>query len=61
MERWIEQGRLGIDGRPAKLGDRVLEGQRIEVDGRPWSAGRRRDTLPAVQQARRGGVLAQGP
>jgi 23S rRNA pseudouridine2605 synthase len=35
MERWIEQGRVRIDGRDAKLGDRVGEGQRLEVDGRP--------------------------
>lgn len=35
MERWIELGRVGIDGVIARLGDRVQEGQRIEVDGRP--------------------------
>jgi 23S rRNA pseudouridine2605 synthase len=35
IERWIEQGRVGIDGRPARLGDRVVPGQRIELDGRP--------------------------
>lgn len=34
MERWIEDGRLAIDGRTAKLGDRVVEGQRLELDGR---------------------------
>jgi 23S rRNA pseudouridine2605 synthase len=34
MERWIEQGRVSIDGRAAGLGDRVEEEQRIEVDGR---------------------------
>src|SRR5689334_15998546 len=34
MERWIEQGRVTIDGRPAKLGDRVQENQRVSVDGR---------------------------
>jgi 23S rRNA pseudouridine2605 synthase len=39
MEQWIEQGRLGIDGRPAKLGDRVLEGQRIDLDGRRLERG----------------------
>ena len=38
MERWIEQGRVGIDGHVAQLGDRVQEGQRIEVDGRPLVA-----------------------
>lgn len=34
MERWIEQGRVTVDGRPARLGDRVLPGQRLRVDGR---------------------------
>jgi len=35
MERWIEQGRIGIDGRVAQLGDRVGAGARITVDGKP--------------------------
>lgn len=35
MERWIEQGRLTIDGQPAKIGDRVRSGQRLCIDGRP--------------------------
>jgi 23S rRNA pseudouridine2605 synthase len=35
MERWIEQGRVGIDGRVAQLGDRVSAGARITVDGKP--------------------------
>jgi 23S rRNA pseudouridine2605 synthase len=39
MERWIEQGRVSIRGRAAKLGDRVHAGQAIEVDGRPLAAG----------------------
>ena len=34
MERWIEGGRVTIDGRPAKLGDRVDNRARIAVDGR---------------------------
>lgn len=34
MERWIEQGRVRIDGAVAKLGDRVADGQNLEVDGR---------------------------
>jgi 23S rRNA pseudouridine2605 synthase len=37
MERWIEQGRVTVDGRVAQLGDRVVEGQSIEVDQRPVS------------------------
>lgn len=35
MERWIEQGRVTIDGNPATLGDRVTQRDRISVDGRP--------------------------
>ncbi|HEY8553808.1 MAG TPA: pseudouridine synthase [Burkholderiales bacterium] len=35
MERWIEQGRVTVDGRPARLGDRVRPGQRVCIDGRP--------------------------
>ena len=32
MERWIEQGRVTVDGRPATLGDRVGNSARISVD-----------------------------
>ena len=35
MERWIEQGRLVVNGKVAKLGDRVDDRARIAVDGRP--------------------------
>ncbi|MEM1112133.1 MAG: 23S rRNA pseudouridine(2605) synthase RluB [Pseudomonadota bacterium] len=41
MERWIEAGRVAVDGRPAGLGDRVEPGARIAVDGRAI------DTSPA--------------
>ncbi len=34
MEKWIEQGRVSVDQRRAKLGDRVDLGQIIRVDGR---------------------------
>lgn len=33
MERWIEQGRVSVDGRRARLGDRVEPHQVIRVDG----------------------------
>ena len=33
MERWIEEGRVSIDGKIVKLGARVLEHQIIRVDG----------------------------
>lgn len=34
VERWIEQGRISVDGRCAKIGDRVRTDQLIRVDGR---------------------------
>lgn len=33
MERWIEQGRVSVNGALAKLGDRVEESDQIKVDG----------------------------
>ena len=44
MERWIEQGRVTIDGRPATLGDRVERRCRISVDGKPLTAAPAEDT-----------------
>jgi 23S rRNA pseudouridine2605 synthase len=35
LERWIEEGRVSVDGRPAALGARVSPGQDVRVDGRP--------------------------
>jgi len=35
IERWIEEGRVTVNGRVARLGDRVAEGARVAVDGRP--------------------------
>ena len=34
MERWIEQGRFGIDGRRATLGDRIFPTQLVTQIGR---------------------------
>jgi 23S rRNA pseudouridine2605 synthase len=39
MERWIVDGRVTIDGRAAKLGDRVQATERVCVDGRLLPAG----------------------
>lgn len=39
IERWIEQGRVSINGKRAKLGDRVDSRQTIRVDGRVISGG----------------------
>ena len=61
MERWIEQGRVSIDGKPATLGDRVTQRERISVDGRPVNTtpgpG---NPLYSVSQAHRRSVLPQG-
>lgn len=35
IERWIEEGRVTVDGRPARLGERVEPDCRIALDGRP--------------------------
>jgi 23S rRNA pseudouridine2605 synthase len=37
LERWIEAGRISVNGKIAKLGARVLDEDRILVDGRPIS------------------------
>lgn len=35
MEKWIEEGRVTVNGQRATLGDRVSADDRIHVDGRP--------------------------
>lgn len=39
MERWIVEGRVTVDGRAAKLGDRVQANDQVRVDGRALPAG----------------------
>lgn len=34
MEEWIQAGRVSVNGRVARLGDRVAEGDELKVDGR---------------------------
>ena len=38
IERWIEQGKIKVDGRVAQLGDQFQPGSRITVHGRPIKA-----------------------
>ena len=38
LEVWIQEGRVNVNGKTAKLGDRVEEEDRILVDGRPVSS-----------------------
>ena len=35
VERWIKQGRIVVDGRPAQLGEQLEGGEKILLDGRP--------------------------
>jgi 23S rRNA pseudouridine2605 synthase len=35
IEAWIDAGRLRINGRTARLGDRALASDRVELDGKP--------------------------
>ncbi|OAI50580.1 hypothetical protein AYO46_02370 [Betaproteobacteria bacterium SCGC AG-212-J23] len=35
IEGWIEAGRVTVEGRVAKLGDRALPSQQVAVDGKP--------------------------
>ncbi len=44
MERWIESGRVSIDGRVARLGDRVGDKARLSVDGKPLQRAPARET-----------------
>src|SRR6056300_1578724 len=34
MERWIEEGRVTVDGSVATLGDRIHAGQSLRLDGK---------------------------
>lgn len=49
MERWIEAGRVQVNGRLATLGDRVAVTDRLSVDGRPLLRELLADVQPAVR------------
>lgn len=38
IEGWITAGRVSINGKPAKLGDRIAPSDRVSVDGKPVKA-----------------------
>jgi len=40
MERWIEQGRVELNGEPAKLGERAGQDDEIKVDGKKVDHGK---------------------
>jgi 23S rRNA pseudouridine2605 synthase len=35
IERWITEGRISVDGRPAQVGERLSGGEKLAIDGRP--------------------------
>lgn len=35
IERWIAEGRISVNGRPAEIGERLTGGEKLAIDGRP--------------------------
>ncbi len=48
VERWIEQGRVSVNGKVASLGDRVSPEDKLTVDGKPVAKRKLRDIRPRV-------------
>ena len=48
LEEWIKAGRVEVNNRVARLGDRVSQDDRIAVDGRKFSRGPRQRPRPRV-------------
>lgn len=48
LEKWISDGRVTVNGRPARLGDRVSEEDRITVDGKKVQLSSRKQLAPRV-------------
>lgn len=48
MERWIAEGRVRVNGKPATLGDRVTPRDRVTVDGKPLPRARKPDTTRVI-------------
>jgi len=59
MERWIEAGRVAIDGRVARLGDRVGDKARLSVDGKPLQRAPARETRCIVYHKPTGEVCSR--
>jgi 23S rRNA pseudouridine2605 synthase len=41
IERWIAEGRITVDGRPAIVGERLTGSEKLALDGRPLRVGER--------------------
>lgn len=48
LERWIESGRVSVNGKVAKLGDRVEPGDEVRVDGHPVRLSANQDRVRVV-------------
>lgn len=59
MERWIEQGRIVVDGDVASLGQRVDASAAIEVDGRPIAQPKSQHSRILVLNKRVGTVVSR--
>ena len=59
MERWIEAGRIQIDGRQATLGDRVDDDSSISVDGKAISPAESGKTRVLLYHKPRGEVSSR--
>ncbi len=59
MERWIEAGRIHIEGREARLGDRVTEDAAIAVDGKAITAATADKTRVLLYHKPRGEVSSR--
>ena len=59
MERWIAAGRIQVNNRVARLGDRVEATDDIAVDGRKLSRGRMRESRLLVANKRAGVVVSR--
>lgn len=59
MEKWIAAGRVGINGRAAKLGDRVEPHDEVSVDGRKLDRGPAARTRVLVLNKRAGIIVSR--
>ena len=61
MERWIQAGRVVVDGRVATLGQRVTEVENIVVDGRELAARKSTPTRVLLMNKRVGTIVSAAP
>ena len=61
MERWIQAGRVVVDGRVATLGQRVTEVEKIVVDGRELAARKSTPLRMLLMNKRVGTIVSTAP